>query len=156
MNDRKAILDAVRRIVQAIRLSSSATEQRLGLSAAQLFVLSRLSEREPLSVTELARETLTHPSSVSVVAAKLVARRLVRRTPSPRDGRRIELSLGARGRAVLAGAPEAVQTRLIRALDGLSASERRRLASLLSRWTEAAGIPATAPPLFGEEAGKGR
>ncbi len=156
MNDRKAILDAVRRIVRAVRLSSSATEQRLGLSAAQLFVMEKLSERQPLSVTELAREALTHQSSVSVVASKLVARGLVRRHPSRRDRRRIDLSLTRRGRSILAGAPEAVQTRLIRALDGLPATERRKLSSLLDRWTKAAGITESAPPLFGEESKEGK
>jgi DNA-binding MarR family transcriptional regulator len=120
MNDRKIILDSIRVIFQAVRLSSKSTELSLGLSAAQLFVLQKLEEKEGLSINELARGTLTHQSSVSVVVSKLVASGLVCRSVSKRDRRRIELTLTEKGREVLSGAPEALQTRLIKALDEFS------------------------------------
>lgn len=151
---RRTVLDSIRRIVRAVRLSSRASESSVGLSAAQLFVLQRLAERDGLSISELASETLTHQSSVSVVVAKLVARRLVRRAISTRDRRRTILSLTAKGRRVLAGAPEPMQVRLISALAELSDADVARLARLLARWTAAAGIDATAPTLFGEEEGR--
>ncbi len=154
MEERKAVLDSIRRIVRAVRLSSRTSESTLGLSAAQLFVLQTLSEHDGLSINELADETLTHQSSVSVVVSKLAARRLVRREVSRRDRRRTVISLNAKGRRVLAGAPEPMQVRLIAALDGLSRAEVTRLARLLARWTEAAGIAGTAPTLFGEEEGR--
>lgn len=148
---RRAVLDSIRRIVRAVRISSRSTESTVGLSAAQLFVLQRLAERDGLSINELAGETLTHQSSVSVVVAKLAARRLVRRAISPRDRRRTVLSLTAKGRRALSGAPEPMQVRLIAALADLSDADVARLARLLARWTEAAGIAGTAPTLFGEE-----
>jgi len=150
MEKRRAVLDSIRRIVRAVRLSSRASESAVGLSAAQLFVLQRLAEHDGLSINGLAGETLTHQSSVSVVVSKLAARKLVRRGVSPRDGRRTVISLTARGRRALAGAPEAMQVRLIAALDGLSDAEVARLARLLDRWTRAAGIAAIEPTLFGE------
>lgn len=148
---RRAILDSVRRIVRAVRLASRSSESAVGLSAAQLFVLQRLSEHDGLSINELAEETLTHQSSVSVLVSKLTARRLVRRAVSPRDRRRTVISLSAKGRRALARAPEAMQVRLIAALDDLSDADVARLARLLARWTGAAGIAGTAPTLFGEE-----
>jgi DNA-binding MarR family transcriptional regulator len=151
MEERRAVLDSIRRIVRAVRLSARSSESTVGLSAAQLFVLQRLAEHDGLSINELAGETLTHQSSVSVIVSKLVARRLLRRAISRRDRRRTVISLSAKGRRALAGAPEAMQVRLIAALDDLSDADVTRLARLLGRWARAAGIAGTAPTLFGEE-----
>lgn len=151
MEKRKAVLDSIRRIVRAVRLSSRSSESTAGLSAAQLFVLQRLAERDGLSINELASETLTHQSSVSVIVSKLAMRRLVRRAISRLDRRRTIISLSEKGRRALAGAPEAMQVRLIAALDDLSEADVSRLAGLLTRWTRAAGIADTLPTLFGEE-----
>ena len=58
-------MDAVRRIVQALRRSSVAASSAVGLSGAQLFVLQQLSLAEkPLSLADLAARTLTDQSSV--------------------------------------------------------------------------------------------
>lgn len=154
METRKAVLDSIRRIVRAVRLSSRSSESTVGLSAAQLFVLQRLAEHDGLSINGLAAETLTHQSSVSVVVSKLAARRLVRRSTSRQDGRRTEISLTAKGRRALASAPEAVQVRLVAALDDLPEADVARLARLLARWTRAAGIAGTEPTLFGEKEGR--
>src|SRR5438034_4949060 len=87
------VLDCVRRIVQTLRVSGRAAEQRVGLTGAQLFVLRQLAAAEgPLSVNELAERTFTHQSSVSVVVHKLETRGLVRRLRSPDDARRMQLS----------------------------------------------------------------
>lgn len=152
MDPRRAILDAVRLVDRALRLSSASVERELGISVAQLYVLRTLRERDGQSVGELARATLTHQSSVSVVVSRLVARGLVRRAAAEGDRRKVELSLTPRGRAIVARAPEAVQVRLVRALDALTAAERRTLADLLTRWAREASIDGAAPPLFGEAA----
>ncbi len=150
-HDQRAVLDAIRSIVRAVRRSSRSSEARLGLSAAQLFVLQKLAEAPSPSINELAAATLTHQSSVSAVVTKLDRRGLVRRGVSLRDRRRAEITLSAKGRKVLAGAPEPIQARLIAALDQLPAGDVRTLGALLARWIEAAGIADAAPPLFGED-----
>jgi DNA-binding MarR family transcriptional regulator len=150
MEVRRAVLDSIRRIVRAVKLSSRSSESTVGLSAAQVFVLQRLAEHDGLSINELASETLTHQSSVSVIVSKLAERRLVRRAISRLDRRRTVISLSAKGRRALAGAPEAIQVRLIAALGDLSEADVTRLARLLARWTRAAGIAGTAPTPFGE------
>lgn len=156
MDSRQSVLDAIRLIVRALRVSSTATERRLGVSVAQLFVLQKLEEREGLSVNELARATLTHQSSVSVVVSKLVARRLVRRSVASGDRRKASLTLTPKGRALLSRAPESVQARLVRALEALGPVERSALAALLTKWVRAAAISVAAPPLFGEGTGRAR
>src|SRR5205814_5128834 len=75
----RAAMDSIRRVVQALRVSSRAAEQRVGLSGAQLFVLQRLAASPAMSINDLAEGTVTHQSSVSVVRRRLVERGLVRR-----------------------------------------------------------------------------
>ena len=101
----QAVLDGVRRIVQALRASSRWAERHVGLSGAQLFVLQKLAETPGISVNELAERTHTHQSSVSVVVSRLAALDLVTRTRSAADGRRVELSLAPRARRVVGRAP---------------------------------------------------
>lgn len=147
----RIVLDALRRIVQSLRASSRATEMRVGLSAAQLFVLLKLSGAEPLSINELAARTHTHQSSVSVVAGRLVERGLVARRRSSRDARRLELSLTRKGRSVLAKSPEAAQDTLVAAIEALPRDDRRALATTLDRLSRALPIEG-APSMLFEEA----
>jgi DNA-binding MarR family transcriptional regulator len=121
----RAALDALRRIVQALRGDS---RRRGGLTGAQLFALQRIAEHPQSSVNDIAALTYTHQSSVSVVIQRLVRRRLVARVVSRDDRRRQCLALTGAGRRVLRRAPIAVQDRLIAALRALPAAERRILA----------------------------
>lgn len=143
--DARDVLDAIRRIVRAIRLSSRDTERRVGVSAAQLFVLSRLHSGRAMSLNELAQLTLTHQSSASVVVRKLVERGLVQRTTSKTDRRRQELSLTAAGRDVLGKAPKAAQDRFVSALQSMRASDVRELARLLDRFVQGVGLDVQEP-----------
>lgn len=131
------VVDAVRSIVQSLRVSGRAAEQRLGISSAQLYVLKALSERPAQSINELARRTFTHQSSVSMVVTRLVENRLVTRTAANNDARRLSISLTPSGRALLRKAPHAAQARLIDGLYTLSRGELRSLADSLTSLTEA-------------------
>src|SRR5919202_3148500 len=99
--DTRAVLDAVRRIVQALHESSRWAEKHLGLTGAQLFVLQILAEAPGLSLNELAARTHTHQSSVSTVVARLADRRLVVRAAAADDARRVRLRLSAEGRKLV-------------------------------------------------------
>lgn len=123
----------------------------MGLSGAQLFVLQCLARRSPCSVNELASFTATDQSSVSVVVSRLVTRGLVKRTPSKLDRRRVDLSLTASGRTLLAAAPEAAQDRLLAAIAQLKKSEAVQLSALLDKLVELAEVPRETVPLFFEE-----
>jgi DNA-binding MarR family transcriptional regulator len=129
----RAVLDAVRRIVQTLRVSSRAAERQVGVSAAQLFVLERLATAKgPLSIGELAERTLTHQSSVSVVVQKLEKQGLLLRARAADDARRVELSLTPAARALLRKAPEAAQDRILDAVATMPATRRKQLADLIS------------------------
>ena len=147
-------LRALRRVVRALRLADRAAESRLGLSAAQLFVLERLSEGPAGSMAELAGRTLTDASSVSVVVQRLAERGLVVRATAHEDARRTTLRLSAAGRRLLAAAPRSPQVDLIDSLEQLSTTERSQLERLLERVVRGMGIEDDAPtPMFfeGEE-----
>jgi DNA-binding MarR family transcriptional regulator len=148
----RAALDGIRRIVQTLRVSSRAAEQRVGLTGAQLFVLQRLREAPELSMNELAARTLTHQSSVSVVVARLLDRGLVARVRSESDARRVHVSLTARGKALLRSAPAVAQDELIVALRSLPGQERRALARGLTRLAGAMDGRRARPPMFFEDA----
>ncbi|MGH7512289.1 MAG: MarR family winged helix-turn-helix transcriptional regulator [Gemmatimonadales bacterium] len=136
-------VDAFRRIVRAVRLSACRAERGLGLSGAQLFVLQQLGASSVRSLNELAERTRTHQSSVSVVVRRLVERGLVTRTRPADDTRRVALGLSKAGRALLRRFPPVAQIQLIRAIAGLSPSQRRALASTLELVVRRMGLAAS-------------
>src|SRR5580765_444454 len=86
-------LNALRRMVRGLRSSAESVERDLRISAAQLFVLSELSQRPDQSVKDLASRTMTTHSTVSEVVGQLIAKGLVARTADASDGRRALLRL---------------------------------------------------------------
>ncbi|WP_218110031.1 MarR family winged helix-turn-helix transcriptional regulator [Oligoflexus tunisiensis] len=147
-----SVLNSVRRIVQALRISSRHSESQLGLSSAQLFVLQKLSEsKTAVSMSELAAMTLTHISSVSVVVSRLADNGLVIKKPSPQDGRRMEVQVSEKGRDLLRIQPRTAQEELIAAVERLPEGERDQLARLLHRLVEEAGFSGTESAMFFEE-----
>jgi DNA-binding MarR family transcriptional regulator len=150
-DDLKAILDSLRRIVRELRVFSRRAELDSGLSAAQLFVLERMSAHRSLSVNALAEQTLTHQSSVSVVAQRLEERGLITRQTSPVDGRRKELSITEAGRRVLKRAPVSLQDRLMAAGMAMAAKDREELARLLSLLVKGLNLQDSPPALFFEQ-----
>jgi DNA-binding MarR family transcriptional regulator len=144
-------VDAIRRILRAVRRSARRAERELGLSGAQLFVLQQLRARPATSLNELADRTHTHQSSVSVVVRRLVERGLVTRTHAAADSRRIELGLSAAGRALLRRSRPVAQLRLIRALGELRPPRRREFAATLELVVRQMGLAASpADMMFGE------
>jgi DNA-binding MarR family transcriptional regulator len=154
------VLDAIRRIVRAIRLASARIEHEAGVSGAQLFLLHHLADGPAGSVNELAARVHADQSSVSVLVRRLVDRGLISRRRSGHDARRVELSLSPRGRALVRRAPPAPQQRMLDALRRLSAARQRRLAALLGEFVDQLGASRErAELLYADgvgEAGSGR
>jgi DNA-binding MarR family transcriptional regulator len=150
-NESREILNDIRRLVQAIRVASRDSEKKHGLSAAQLFVLQKLAEEEGLSINDLAERTLTHQSSVSVVARKLEEKKLIKRLTAEGDGRKSQLWLTKKGRELSTKAPNAVQETLIQALNKLEADVRKDFASGFAAFLRLAGISGKAPLLFADD-----
>jgi DNA-binding MarR family transcriptional regulator len=139
--DFQLILDAIRKIVRTLRLTSKHTEKKLGLSTAQIFVLQKLAaSKQPLSINELAVATLTHQSSVSVVVSKLVQRKLIDRTESESDSRSVELTIGKQGEYLLSKSPSSFQERLTKGIEQLTDFERKSLVRGLGALVQKSGM----------------
>ena len=146
----REVLDALRRIVQALRESSRLAEAQVGLSGAQLFVLRTVIESPGLSMNELAQRTRTHQSSVSVVVKRLVREGLLQKCRTDDDARRVALHPTSNGRRRLARAPEVAQERLVRLVDTLPAGERGRLAATLAVLVRGMALQRKRPEMFFE------
>lgn len=145
------VLASLRKIVRFLRLSASAAEAKAGVSTAQLFVLSQLASAPAESIRALAERTLTDPSSVSVVVSKLEERGLVSRAAVEDDRRRAEIAITAKGRAVVAGAPELPQEKMLAALEAMSEARRKAIAHALEELVTAIGAESVEPRMFFED-----
>ena len=144
-------INALRSIVRAFRLNTRMIESKVGISAAQLYVLQQLDERPALSLSDIADRTGTHQSSASVVVRRLTERGFVQRNTGKADRRRVELELTDAGRELLKHAPKTIQVDLIAGAKQMSEEERAQLADMLERWAAASGVDNAAPPMMGEE-----
>ena len=142
----REVMDEFRKLVQILRSSHRAAEN-INITGAQLFVLSILAESPaPMSIGAIAERTQTDSSTVSVVAARLMESGLVKRGRSPHDGRRTELSLTAKGRALRKRAPVTVaQRRLADALQELSARDIAALHRTLGAILTSMGVDTSTP-----------
>ena len=151
MSDSQRVLDAVRRLVRQLRLSDRAAQQSVGVSAAQLFVLSQVGRTPKISLGELAERTHTDQSSASAVVARLVEKGFLSRERASDDARRLVLTLTTAGRAALRKAPSVAQEDLLAAVEKLPASERKEFADTFHTILDAIGAEKAAPLLFEEE-----
>lgn len=143
---------ALRRIVRFLRLADREVEAACHISAAQLFVLHSLVDRPAASLAELAQRTLTDQSSVSTVIARLVERKLVRRTPSRLDRRRAELEITPVGIRMVEKAPRVPQAQMIAAIRAMPTKRRAELARVLDGLATTIGASDVAPRmLFDDE-----
>ncbi len=138
--DLGSALDALRRIVRALGVSSRTAEHTAGITGAQLLVLQRLAEAPAHSLNDLAERTFTHQSTVSVVVDRLVERRFVKRERSKDDARKILLSLTTTGRTALRKAPPPAQTQLIDALRRLPRRQLHAIADGLTATASTMGL----------------
>ena len=127
------IVDSLRVIVKAMRVSGRDVERKLGISAAQLHILQELRHRPSQSINELAARTYTHQSSVSMVVARLVDNRLATRSASGNDARKLAISLTPAGKAILKKSPSAAQGPIVAALERMPQSDLQELAESLRK-----------------------
>lgn len=144
-------MDYIRHIFKALRVSSSQFEKDIGLSAAQIFVMKKLKDEPGLSINDLANRTVTHQSSVSVVVKKLEEQKLVQRSTSKEDSRKVVVYLTQEGEGRLASIPKALQENMIEVLHGMSAEKTMTLAQIMKEFVQKAGIvDSQIAPMFDE------
>jgi len=102
------------------------------LSLTQLRVLGILRDREP-TMADLATYTGLERSTVSGLIERATQRGLVTKTTDLIDGRSVRVSLTAHARALEPEITAAIDERIAPLTGQLSASEQRRLTTLLTK-----------------------
>jgi DNA-binding MarR family transcriptional regulator len=133
-------LNALRRMVRALRAAAEGVERDLRISAAQLFVMRELARSPDQSVKDLAAVTMTTHSTVSQIVGQLIDKGFVTRTVDAADGRRSVLRLTRQGTGLLRKSPRPIQENLIEGFGSLRVSDQRGLANGLEKWLEASGL----------------
>lgn len=128
-------------IVAANLIGRSATlryRRLVGLPRLEWRIIALLGERPPCSLNELARRAGLDKSQISRGVASLVRRKLIRREPSRRSHREIEISLSREGLQLYRKLISAAVARNDELLAGFSPDERAMLDRLFDRLIERA------------------
>ncbi|MER7244856.1 MarR family transcriptional regulator [Kribbella sp. NPDC000426] len=131
--DAARIADELQDVVGALVRRRRALSTSDDVTLSQISILKRLDREGPHTVADLARlDKITH-QSVTVSAARLVDRGLVRREPDAADGRRKLLVITAAGQSLLAVRRDAGHELLTEAITArFSPAERRRISATLT------------------------
>ncbi len=123
----------VKALQQVLRTAMDSALRESGLTTSQFAILAALRDLPGASGTLLAARTFMSPQSLNEALGGLERRGLVWRSAHPTHGRIIEARLTESGLAALAASDAIARQVERRMLEPLTASERRDLASMLSR-----------------------
>ncbi|MGE0486429.1 MAG: MarR family winged helix-turn-helix transcriptional regulator [Gammaproteobacteria bacterium] len=129
----KEALIALRQIMRAMDLQSKTLARETGLSTAQFVALQLIDAAGRMTAGELARELVLSQGTVTAVISKLETLDLIGRERDAGDKRCVVLTLTAAGRALLSGAPSALQDVFARRFDDLAAWEQMNVLAALQR-----------------------
>jgi DNA-binding MarR family transcriptional regulator len=145
------VVQTLRRIFRAVHEYSKAIHRKSGLSGPQVWALTLLEAHPQLSATALAARMFVHPSTVTGIVQRLVAKGAVTRTVDAADRRGVRLAVTRAGRRILASTPPPVQVGLTRALAGLPLRRLRVLRGSLAHIAEATEANRIKAPFFDVE-----
>lgn len=130
------IVGRARRITLALRRDIEAVFARHGLDAGEFDVVATLRRSGPpyrLRPTELYKSLMISSGGLTDRLGRLEAQGLVRRVPSPEDGRSLIVELTPEGRARAEAALREDMALEAEMVSGLDARERAELAQLLRK-----------------------
>lgn len=122
-----AVLKSFRIIYGSVRQHFRLVERTCGISGSQLWILHELLRSKDIGVSELATKLAIHQSTCSLHVEKLVKRGFLTKTRLESDQRRVQLTVTAKGRKVVAFAPGPAEGVLPEAIAGLSPAALRGL-----------------------------
>jgi DNA-binding MarR family transcriptional regulator len=115
------------------RLTQAAYENDAGIALSEGRCLSAIGSFSPLSVNDLAGRANLNKAQASRAAQSLVEQALVRKGPSPSDGRGVVLSLTPKGTRLWARLAPVIARRNDEITSCLSAAEREQFSQVLDR-----------------------
>jgi DNA-binding MarR family transcriptional regulator len=110
------------------------------LTFTELAVLSRLHRDGPATASQLANGERVTAQAVGAAIGALHQRGLVQRTPDPHDRRKTIISLTDPGRSAFTVREQTVIDRMVQAVAGCTAAERRQLAAAAPLLERLAGL----------------
>ena len=129
------ILDFMRllwSVEHGLQRMSKRMEAELGITGPQRLVLRVVGRFPGLSAGELAHIVRLHPSTITGILQRLVARGLVERERDPGDSRRVRLRLNARALSYTRTSPGTVEKAVTQALRRVGVSNVRAARKVLS------------------------
>lgn len=143
-------VDMLHQIFQAVDVFSRQMLRDFGVTGPQIWALRTIDEADGISMGDLAQGMHLHMSTITGIIDRLEAGKLVTRERSARDARVTELRLTAKGRAILARAPEPPRSKAARGLQRLTPRELRNIHSALLQIARAMDVELT-PPETGKD-----
>ena len=131
-----SVLEEFRVIFKSVRRHFHWVESQIGVSGAQLWVLSQVSNEPGIRVTELARALAIHQSTASNLVERLESTKLIERRRSDEDQRVVRLYLTTAGKRLVKRAPGPAEGVLPDALKKLPPAELQALKRQLVRLTQ--------------------
>jgi len=121
------------------KIAALVNEKEFDIDSREWRIIGLLGAGSPFSLQALAREVNVDKSQASRIVSNLIQRGLLRRGADENDGRGIQLSLSAQGKAIYRKVfPKAVK-RNEAMLSVLSEDDRKCLERILTQLTERAG-----------------
>lgn len=133
MEKYEQLLISLRRVIRAIDIHSRQLNKQSGLTGPQLMVMQNISQLNAPLVKEIAQEVALSPATVTTIIDRLESRKLVIRTRSKTDKRKVHLSLSEAGQALLSSAPKPLQEHFITRYQNLEGWEQSQLLSSVER-----------------------
>lgn len=125
------VLVALRQIIRAIDLHSKKLERESGLTGPQLLVMQVISQNEPVTAGQIAREVNLSQATVTSILDRLERKIYLRRVRSSEDKRKVLVSLTEAGGEVLERAPTLMQENFINSFSHLEEWEQNLILSSL-------------------------
>ena len=127
----------VHELLRRIRFEDVDAVCEYGISRTECHALEVIALRGPVSVNEVAAEIRLNKSTASRVAASLTQKALVRSRAASDDGRRLVLTVTAKGRSLWKTIVDSTAETYHEILDGCSAAERASVIRILKRMATA-------------------
>ena len=105
----RALLIALRKIIQAIDIHSRMLNKSFGLTGPQLIVLQEISNQDNISVTPLSKITSLSQATVTDITKRLEKKGYLVRKKREDDKRAVSLSLSESGKEIIKELPPLLQ-----------------------------------------------
>lgn len=127
------VIRELARCYQAFESYSSRHVRSMGLTSPQFDIIATLGNTPGMTFRELGEKTLITKGTLTGVVDRLEVKKLVRRQPSPTDGRCQIVQLTARGEATFAKVFPATLAHIGKAFAGVNPKELQQTEDVLKR-----------------------